>query len=238
MVGVATVVLLVGLVAALAVADRTGTEPLEISRAVVPDAPDQRLAPVAAAPARLPGAPRVSAAWVTRTAAQAGIPEPAVRAYGAATLAENRAEPACHLGWTTLAGIGWVESQHGTIGGRTLGSDGRSVPPVFGPALDGHGDVAAIREYDGSWARAVGPLQFLTTTWTTWASDGDGDGVSDPQDLDDAALAAARYLCAAGGDLVTGSGWVAAVRAYNHADSYVRAVYSAASAYATRTAPD
>jgi len=63
-------------------------------------------------------------------------------------------------------------------------------------------------------------------------------GVSDPQDLDDAALAAARYLCTAGGDLATGAGWVAAVRAYNHADAYVRAVYAAASAYATRTAPD
>jgi membrane-bound lytic murein transglycosylase B len=59
--------------------------------------------------------------------------------------------------------------------------------------------------------------------------------VLDPQDLDDASLAAGRYLCSAGGDLETSEGWVAAVRAYNHADAYVRAVYEAASAYASRT---
>ena len=165
-------------------------------------------------------------------------PQPAVRAYGAATLREGRTDPTCHLGWTTLAGIGWVESQHGTIGGRTLRSDGRSDTPVFGPVLDGRGDVAAIRAAGGGWDRAVGPLQFLSSTWTTWAADGDGDGVTDPQDLDDAASAAAGYLCAAGGDLATDAGWVAAVRAYNHADAYVRAVYAAASTYATRTAPD
>jgi hypothetical protein len=76
------------------------------------------------------------------------------------------------------------------------------------------------------------PLALVTALW---AADGDGDGVLDPQDLDDASLAAGRYLCSAGGDLETGEGWVAAVRAYNHADVYVRAVYDAASAYATRT---
>jgi membrane-bound lytic murein transglycosylase B len=180
----------------------------------------------------------VSPAWVSRTAVRAGIPEPAVRAYGAATLQEGRDAPACHLGWTTLAAIGWVESQHGTIDGRTLEADGRSDPPVLGPALDGDGDLAAIRAEDGGWARAVGPLQFLPSTWAVWAADGDGDGVPDPQDLDDAALAAAHYLCAAGGDLATGPGWVAAVRAYNHADAYVRAVYAAASTYAAPTGRD
>ena len=50
----------------------------------------------------------------------------------------------CKVGWTTLAGIGWVESQHGTIGGRTLGDDGHSSTPVLGPALDGK-KFAAMR---------------------------------------------------------------------------------------------
>ena len=225
--------LLVGLVGALAALGGSGAQPLQVSRVVVA-APAEHLLPVAARAART-SAPTVSAAWVARVASTAGIPEPAVRAYAAATLRESRDDPGCHLGWTTLAGIGWVESQHGTIGGRVLGDDGRPDRPVFGPALDGLGDVAAIRADDGGWERATGPLQFLPSTWERWAADGDGDGVVDPQDLDDAALAAGRYLCAAGGDLESGEGWVAAVRAYNHADAYVRAVYDAASAYATRT---
>ena len=79
-------------------------------------------------------------------------------------------------------------------------------------------------------------MQFLPSTWSTWASDGDGDGRQDPQDLDDASLAAARYLCASGQDLATGAGWSAAVRSYNHSDAYVREVYGAASAYGDRTA--
>jgi membrane-bound lytic murein transglycosylase B len=177
----------------------------------------------------------VSAAWVARTAAAAGIPAPAVRAYGAATLREAAADPGCHLGWTTLAGIGWVESQHGTLGGARLGVDGRSSRRIDGPVLDGSGDVAAVPGSTGSWERATGPLQFLPSTWARWGSDGDGDGVADPQDLDDAAYAAARYLCASGGDLGTGSGWSAAVFSYNHSTTYVRSVYDAAQAYADRT---
>jgi membrane-bound lytic murein transglycosylase B len=177
----------------------------------------------------------VDPGWTRRTAAEAGIPEPAMRAYGTATLRIGRRNPSCGLGWTTLAGLGWVESEHGTIGGRVLGADGRSDRPVFGPVLDGAGGVAAIRTASGRWARAVGPLQFLPSTWDTWGSDGDGDGQADPQDLDDAAWSAARYLCASGLDLSAGAGWAGAVRSYNHSDTYVRAVYDAASAYAART---
>jgi membrane-bound lytic murein transglycosylase B len=188
------------------------------------------------APRHQTSAVEVSGAWVTSTASASGIPEPAVRAYAAATLAVARTEPGCHLGWTTLAGIGWVESQHGTIGGRTLEDDGRSDRPIHGPALDGQGRLAAIPDAHGGWARAEGPLQFLPGTWSRWAADGDGDGRTDPQDLDDASLGAADYLCASGQDLATGAGWSAAVRSYNHSDAYVGAVYDAASAYAARTA--
>jgi membrane-bound lytic murein transglycosylase B len=230
---VAAGIVLVGLVGALAALGGSGAQPLPVSRVVVAP-PAERLVPVASHTATS-SAPNVSAAWVSRVTRTAGIPEPAVLAYAAATLSENRDDPGCHLGWTTLAGIGWVESQHGTIGGRVLENDGRPDRPVFGPELDGRGDVAAIGTEAGGWERATGPLQFLPSTWERWSVDADGDGVADPQDLDDAALAAARYLCAAGGDLETGTGWTAAVRAYNHADAYVQAVYDAASAYATRT---
>lgn len=186
------------------------------------------------------GPPRASDTWVVRTAATTGIPARAVRAYGATTLTLAAEDPACHLGWTTLAGIGAVESGHGTHGGAQLQDDGRPSVPVIGPALDGADGVASVRataasralDGDPAWQHAVGPLQFLPDTWARWAADGDGDGVADPQDVDDAALAAGRYLCAAGGDLSTPAGWRAAVLAYNHADSYVAQVLDTADRYA------
>ncbi len=202
-----------------------------------PIAVAEPLAPVAQVRTASGPSYAVSPTWATVTAAASGIPGPAVRAYGTATLRMARQDAACHLAWTTLAGLGWVESEQGTIGGRVVGADGRSDRPIRGPALDGGGDLAAIRTPDGRWVRALGPLQFLPSTWVRWGADGDGDGTADPQDLDDAAWSAARYLCASGGDLSTGAGWSGAVRSYNHSDAYVQAVYGAASAYAARTAP-
>jgi membrane-bound lytic murein transglycosylase B len=185
------------------------------------------------------GPQQVDPAWVARTAAATGIPAPAVRAYADAQLGRPTG---CEIGWTTLAGIGWVESHHGTIGGRALGQDGRSSSRILGPALDGRGGFAAIpatartRSWHGDarWDHAVGPLQFIPSTWATWGSDGDGDGTADPNDIDDAAATAVRYLCADGHDLTSGSGWADAVFSYNHAQSYVDAVRAAAIAYARR----
>ncbi len=137
-----------------------------------------------------------------------------------------------------------MESHHGTIDGRSLTVDGRSEPPIIGVALDGVGPVAAIRSTpesaqwhgDPVWEHAVGPMQFLRSSWEPWAADGDGDGVMDPHDLDDAAATAARYLCASGQDLDSGSTWASAIHSYNHAQEYVDAVHAAATAYAQRAA--
>lgn len=191
-----------------------------------------------------PGAPlgpqQVDPQWVAETAAAAGIPAPALRAYANAQLNEPRG---CDVGWATLAGIGWVESHHGTLGGRTLGDDGHSSTPILGPALDGTGFAAipATPEStawhgDPEWDHAVGPLQFIPSTWETWGADGDQDGSADPNDLDDAAYAAALYLCADGHDLTTAAGWADAVFSYNHDQSYVDQVYAAAKEYAARSA--
>ncbi|WP_435746885.1 lytic murein transglycosylase [Nocardioides sp. SYSU DS0663] len=215
-----------------------------------PAAPAVGAAPVGPAPrpagrisrgaTRGAGVPVVDPAWATATASAAGIPQPALVAYGRATL---MAPEGCGLGWTTLAGIGWVESHHGTIDGRTVTEEGHSSRPILGPALDGRGKVAAIpatpesTRWHGNadWDHAMGPLQFIPSTWERWAADGDGDGTADPHDLDDAALAAARYLCADGHDLATAAGWSAAIYSYNHAREYVAAVHSAAVAYSQRT---
>ncbi|WP_243640500.1 lytic transglycosylase domain-containing protein [Nocardioides jejuensis] len=185
----------------------------------------------------------VDPAWSRDAAARAGIPEVAVRAYARAELILRGTDPSCGLGWTTLAGLGYVESQHGTIGGRALLPDGHSSTPILGPALDGSGDFAAIPasptstqwHNDPQWDHAVGPMQFMPSTWARWTSDADGDGIGDPNDIDDAAYAAGRYLCADGRDLTSGSGWGAAVFSYNHSAAYVDQVYAAASAYSQRT---
>jgi membrane-bound lytic murein transglycosylase B len=178
---------------------------------------------------------------VERAARATGIPGPALRAY----VRGGRAAPhGCGVGWTTLAGIGYVESHHGTLGGRALLADGHSSSTILGPALDGTGEFAAIRSTpvsrawhgDSVWEHAVGPMQFLPETWARYATDGDGVGGADPLDLDDAAAAAARYLCGGGGDLRTAVGWEKAVLSYNHSDAYVAEVYAAARRYADRTA--
>ena len=113
-----------------------------------------------------------------------------------------REDPGCGLPWTLLAAIGRVESDHGRYGGSVLGFDARPQPAIVGIALNGQGPVRAIGDtddgrWDGDpvWDRAVGPMQFIPGTWATSGRDGDGDGLADPHDLDDAALAAAAYLC-------------------------------------------
>lgn len=186
-------------------------------------------------------APRVDPTWAARAGALAGIPAPAMVAYGNAELRMDKAQRGCRLSWNTLAGIGWIESQHGTIGDRALTADGTSSPPIIGPALNGQG-FAAIRSTresaawhgDATWEHAVGPLQFIRSTWAKWGSDGDGDGTADPMDLDDAAWTAARYLCADDKDLSTVVGWNAAVHSYNHDNTYVVNVAAAANTYAQR----
>ena len=186
------------------------------------------------------GVPAIDDDWLERTSTASGVPITALRAYARAEL---MAPGGCGVGWTTLAGIGWIESQHGLLGGRTLMTDGRSSSRILGPALDGTGSFAAIpataesRRWHGdrSWDHAFGPMQFISGTWASWQSDGDGDGVADPNDLDDAAYAAARYLCAGGRDLTAASGWTAGVLSYNNSRSYLDSVHVAASAYAERT---
>ena len=184
--------------------------------------------------------PGIDEGWIERTSAASGVPATALRAYARAELMAPRG---CGLGWTTLAGIGWIESQHGLLGGRTLLADGHSSSVILGPALNGVGNVMAIpatedsRAWHGDrrWDHAFGPMQFISGTWVSWQSDGDGDSVADPHDLDDAAFAAARYLCAGGRDLSSAAGWTAAVLSYNNARSYLDSVHLAATAYADRT---
>lgn len=118
--------------------------------------------------------------------------------------AYRRTDGACPgLRWQLLAGIGWVESQHGTTNGASVDeATGVAAPPIFGPPLDGHSRVAlpigSWRGWwglTGPWQQAVGPMQLLPDTFASWSVDGDGDGLLDPHDIDDAVATAANYLC-------------------------------------------
>jgi membrane-bound lytic murein transglycosylase B len=175
---------------------------------------------------------KASAAWVAQTSQTSGISQTAIAAYGDATLLLGKEQPSCHLGWSTLAGVGTIESGNGTVGGRVLYPSGLSNTAITGPALNGAGGNAAIGNGSGGWSSALGPMQFIPSTWAKWGADGNGDGYADVNNIFDAALAAGRYLCADGRDLSTPQGWTAAIFSYNHSATYVQQVYAAANSAA------
>jgi len=172
----------------------------------------------------------VDPTWAATTASATGIPERAVLAYAGAALSKAASAPACRLSWTTLAAIGKAESDHGRHGGSSIGADGTVTPPIYGVALDGNG-VALVPDSDGGTIdgdaaadRAVGPMQLIPQTWRNWHTDANGDGVEDPQNIEDAVMATTNYLCRASTALDTEGGWRAAISAYNSAPSYVAKV--------------
>ena len=182
--------------------------------------------------------------WAAPLAGATRIDPQALRAYGNAAAIARSAWPDCHLAWTTLAGIGYVETRHGSYNGNVflpshLDGNGYAVPPIIGVALDGSPGFAEIPDTDGGqfdgdtdYDRAVGPMQFIPTSWGVYGRDANGDGVADPHQIDDAALAAANLLCTRGGNLSTPEGWSTAVRSYNASQQYLIDVRDAAANYA------
>ncbi|HYH33850.1 MAG TPA: lytic murein transglycosylase [Nocardioides sp.] len=166
------------------------------------------------------------------------IPQAALAAYQRAETVINAVDETCNISWQLIAAIGRVESDHGRVHGSSLDDAGLAEPGIFGVALDGDGGTAVIRDtdsgqYDGDarWDRAVGPMQFIPSTWSVVGVDGDDDGERNPQDIDDAALATAVYLCSGVDDLSTDRGRRAAVFRYNHSHHYVDLVLSSMAAY-------
>jgi Transglycosylase SLT domain len=163
--------------------------------------------------------------------ADAGIAHVLLDAYRSAA---GRVPSSCQLPVSLLAAIGEVES--GSLVGRSIDAHHRTF--VLGPVLNGNG-FAAIADTDNGrldgdsrWDRAMGPMQFVPSTWKTFGVDGDGDGVADPQNIYDAAASAAGYLCYGGRDLSQPAMLSAAILSYNHSSAYERLVLTYQQRYA------
>lgn len=181
---------------------------------------------------RLPAAEeRVRIAAMSARVAGTDLTALAVDAYWRAERVLAFADPRCGVSWWVLAGIGRTESHHGTYRGATVSLTGQVSPPIYGPYLDGSNLFAVVRDSDrgaldgtARTDRAVGPMQFLPSTWKMVGTDADGDGVADPQNLFDAALSAGVYLCRSGPALTEESRLRRSLFTYNRSSEYVQIV--------------
>ncbi|MBT2528870.1 lytic transglycosylase domain-containing protein [Streptomyces sp. ISL-99] len=162
--------------------------------------------------------------------AEAGIPATVLDAYKRAEETIRDTKPGCRLPWQLLAAIGKVES--GQARGGRVDANGTTLTPILGPQLNGVG-FANISDtddgaYDGDTThdRAVGPMQFIPSTWAVWGQDGNADGRKNPNNIYDAALAAGRYLCAHDRDLSAQGDLDQAILGYNRSREYLRTVMS------------
>ncbi|MET8128561.1 lytic transglycosylase domain-containing protein [Streptomyces sp. NPDC005065] len=177
-----------------------------------------------------PNKPGTSTSLPITGSAESGIPASVLAAYKKAQQSIASSDAACRLPWQLLAAIGKVES--GQARGGRVDANGTTFSPILGPVLNGQG-FAMIKDtdngaYDGDSThdRAVGPMQFIPSTWATWGQDGNDDGRKDPNNIYDAALAAGHYLCAGSRDLAIAADLDRAVLSYNHSNEYLRTVRS------------
>ncbi|MFI6229781.1 lytic murein transglycosylase [Micromonospora echinospora] len=180
--------------------------------------------------------------WARVTGEKVGVPQVAMQAYGYAELVLAQTTPNCALSWTTLAAIGHVESGHGSANGAKLLPDGQALPEIIGLPLDGNGNRMRILDTDRGrldrdlvYDRAVGPMQFIPTTWEEIGADADNDGVKNPHDLDDAALAAGNYLCKGGRKMTVPGDWWGAILSYNDVRQYAQDVFDKANEYGQKS---
>ncbi|WP_375538464.1 lytic transglycosylase domain-containing protein [Mycolicibacterium sp. CBMA 234] len=168
------------------------------------------------------------------------IPPTVLNAYRTAEKIMATNAPGCGISWNLLAGIGRIESGHANSG--AVDAHGTALTPILGPVLDGTlaGNEVIVQSIAAgrvTYARALGPMQFLPGTWARYAADAIGDGKPDVQNVYDASLAAARYLCSGGLNLRDPSQVLTAILRYNNSMAYAQNVLGWAKAYVTGIAP-
>ena len=150
--------------------------------------------------------------------------------------------PECFIDHALLAAVTWKESRG--LWDR-IGPNGISDPFILGVPLNGSrfgsGDEETTLEsfvndhpieLQRFWGiegepfdRALGAFQFIPTSWLFYSRDANGDGVNNPQDVADAALAAAMHLCISGDDLKGGEASLPqALLGYNRSAAYGQSV--------------
>ncbi|WP_260608960.1 NlpC/P60 family protein [Streptomyces sp. WAC 01325] len=166
----------------------------------------------------------------TEGGSAADIPPRMLTAYKKAVRQVGKHAPKCRgMRWPILAGIAKVESNHAV--GRSISARGDIRPKIYGVLLNGSGaggNTSVFPDTDGGkWdgtaqaERAVGPFQFLPSTWDSVGKDANGDKQADPHNADDAALGAALYLCGNGRDLAKRAQLEASIFQYNRSNAYV-----------------
>ena len=158
------------------------------------------------------------------------LPLVALDAYVRAATKLSIESPQCGLQWPMIAAVGRIESKHGNVNGATLRPDGQTTVAIIGVGLPGQDGTARVPDTDdgrldgdADLDRAVGPLQFLPSTWVAYRRDGNGDNAADPQNIYDAALSAGAYLCSSRRSLRVAENLRDAFFAYNRSTNYVNA---------------
>lgn len=138
------------------------------------------------------------------------------------------------LPWTVAAGIGKIESDHARFGGATINPDGQVLPPIIGIRLDGTNNTAIITDTDNGaldndtlYDRAVGPFQFIPSSWALYGRDGNNDTIKDPHNVYDAIPAMVAHLCPHGSITNIED----AIFSYNRSTAYVADVLAWAGRY-------
>ncbi|MFE0462279.1 NlpC/P60 family protein [Kitasatospora sp. NPDC058965] len=170
----------------------------------------------------------------TPVGAVSDIPARMMSAYVRAASAVGQLDPQCKgMTWQLLAGVGKVESGH-AAGHSIDAGTGLITPPIIGPILDGSGaggNTTPVMDTDhGRWDgnatydAAVGPMQFLPSTFAAYAArvrPQDSGASANPNNADDATLAAALYLCDDGKDLTDPNILRTSILRYNNSSAYV-----------------
>lgn len=150
-----------------------------------------------------------------------GIPQALLEAYLRAAETITALSPHCQgMRWQILAGIGQIESNQ--LSGRDIAGNGDVTPLVIGPQLSIRDTDGGRWDYDHSFDHAVGPTQFLPSTWVDFGQDGNDDGDKNPHNVYDATLASAVYLCGDPARNLNDRDQLSeAVFTYNHSHTYV-----------------